>query len=74
MPKKITKETTLKEILGIPGAEETLAKYHLPCLGCPMIGLEMDKLKIGDISKRYGLDLENLLGELNKRIGKGRKK
>lgn len=70
MSKKITKEATLKEILRIPGVEKILVKHQLPCLGCPMAALEMDKLKIGDISKMYGLDLKNLLKELNAKVAK----
>lgn len=68
MPKKITRETTLKEILELPGAEEILAKYNLPCLGCPMAAFEMDELKIGHISKMYGLDLKKVLKEFNDKI------
>jgi hypothetical protein len=65
MAKKITKNTTLAEILEFSGAEKVLAKYNLPCLFCPMAKLEMDKLKIGQICKMYNIDTENLLKELN---------
>lgn len=62
---KITKDTTLAEILEIPGAENILAKYNLPCLFCPMAKLEMDKLKIGQICEMYKIDSKKLLKELN---------
>lgn len=62
---KITKGTTLAEILKKPGAEESLLKYNLPCLSCPMAKFEIANLKIGDVCKMYGVDLENLLKELN---------
>ncbi|MBZ9569771.1 DUF1858 domain-containing protein [Patescibacteria group bacterium] len=64
---KITKNTTLAEIFKFPEAKEILAKYNLPCLGCPLAKFEMENLKIGDICKMYSIDLENLLKELNER-------
>ena len=65
---KITEDTTLDKILGNPELEEILAKYNLPCLGCPFAGLEMKNLKIGEVCKTYGIDLKKLLEELNKNI------
>jgi len=62
---KITKETTLAEILKLPEAEKILAKYNLPCLSCPFANLEMENLKIGQICEMYGIDIEKLLKELN---------
>lgn len=62
---KVTKITTLKKILEMPGAEKTLAKYSLPCLSCPMAAQEISKLKIGAICEAYNLDLKNLLKDLN---------
>lgn len=68
MKDKITKDTTLAEILELPGSEEILAKHNLPCLRCPMAKLEADILKIGQVCEAYGIDLEKLLKELNSRI------
>ena len=68
MDKKITKNTTLAEVLEFPKAQEILVKYNLPCLTCPFAKLEMDKLKLGQICQMYGIDLESLLKELNKNI------
>ena len=65
---KITKDTTLAEILRQPKTEGILSKYKLPCLHCPMARFEMEKLKIGEVTKMYGIDIENLLRELNKNI------
>lgn len=62
---KITKDTTLAEVLEMSDAEEILAKYKVPCLTCPMAKMEMQVLKIGDICKMYGIDSEKLLKELN---------
>lgn len=63
---KITKDTTLAEILKYPEAKKILAKYNLPCLGCPFAKFEMENLKIGEVCKMYNIDLKNLLKELNK--------
>lgn len=65
---KITKDTTLDEILKFPKAGNILAKYNLPCLHCPMAALEMNMLRIGEVAKMYGIDIKNLLKELNKNI------
>lgn len=69
-PDQIKEETVLSKILEIPGAEEILGKYNLPCLSCPMAGLEMQSLKIGEIAKIYNLDLENMLKDLNQLLEK----
>jgi len=61
---KIGKDTTLAEILKIPGAEKILAKYNLPCLSCPFAETETENLKIGEVCKMYGIDLGKLLIEL----------
>lgn len=66
MSEKIDENTTLEEILKMPGAEEVLGKYRLPCLTCPWAVYEIKILKIGQVAKMYGLDLESLLKELNK--------
>ena len=63
---KITSKTTLEKILDKKGADEILAKNGVPCLSCPMAPLEIDKLKIGDVCKMYGLNFKKILEELNK--------
>ncbi len=65
MKNKIIAKTTLAEILKYPEAEKILAKHNLPCLSCPMAKFEIENLKIGDVCKMYGIDLEKLLKELN---------
>ncbi len=62
----INRNTTLKEILKIKGASEILLKHRVPCLTCPFADIEMDKLKLGKISKMYSIDIDKLLKELNK--------
>jgi len=70
MPNKITKNATLAELLENPEAQKILAKYNLPCLGCPFAKMEMENLKIGDICQMYNIDAEKLLKELNTVYGK----
>jgi hybrid cluster-associated redox disulfide protein len=65
MVMKITKDTTLVEILKNTEAEKILAKYNLPCLSCPYAQYEVEKLKIGQVCKMYNIDIEKLLKELN---------
>ncbi len=65
---KITEDTTLAEILKHPEAEKVLAKYNLPCLGCPFAKYEMENLKIGQVCKMYDIDIQNLLKELNEKL------
>lgn len=62
---KITKETTLSEIMAKDSAKSILAKHKVPCLTCPMAQFEIQDLKIGDVCKMYGLDLKKLLEDLN---------
>jgi len=63
----ITKNTILSEVLKGKGAEEILAKYNLPCLTCPMAKFEIESLKLGQVCETYGIDIEKLLKELNKK-------
>lgn len=65
MATKITKNNTLAEIIKKDGAENILANNGVPCLSCPMAEQEIDKLKIGEVSMMYGLNLEKILKELN---------
>ena len=62
---KITKNTTLEEIIKQKGGEEILHKNAVPCVSCPMASFEIDKLKIGDVCKMYKLNLTKILKELN---------
>jgi hypothetical protein len=62
---KITQKTTLDKILEKKGGGEVLMKNGVPCLSCPMVSMEMDKLKIGEVCKMYELDLDKILKELN---------
>lgn len=62
---KITKDTTLAEILQLPEVEKVLNKYNLPCLSCPLAKFEMEKLKIGEVCDMYEIDIEKLIKDLN---------
>jgi hypothetical protein len=64
---KITSKTTLAKIIEQKGAAKVLIENGVPCLSCPMSKFEIDKLKIGDVCQMYGLNLEKILKELNKK-------
>ena len=64
---KITKDTTLDEIIKDAKAQEILLKYNVPCLGCSFAQYEMKELKLGDICKMYNIDIKGLLKDLNKK-------
>ena len=61
----VTRNTTLAKIIEKKGADKILAKNGVPCLSCPMSQFEIDKLKIGEVCKMYGLNLKKILRELN---------
>ncbi len=61
-----TKESTYQEVIADEKNYEILAKHGVPCVSCPMAKYEMGKLKLGDISEMYGIDLKALLDDLNK--------
>ncbi|KKP31955.1 MAG: hypothetical protein A2312_00260 [Candidatus Staskawiczbacteria bacterium RIFOXYB2_FULL_32_9] len=63
---KIGIGTTLEKIMEKSGSEEILSKHSVPCLSCPMAKFEMTELKIGDVCKMYGINVEKLLKDLNK--------
>ncbi len=60
-----TAKTTLAEVLKHSGAREVLAEFNLPCLECPMMALEREKLTLGEICQMYGINLQSLLEKLN---------
>ena len=64
---KITKNSTLADVLSTARAEEILGKHGVPCVTCPMAAMEMEKLQIGDICQMYNVDLKALLKDLNKK-------
>jgi len=62
---RITANTTIEKVLEMPGGEQVLAKYKVPCLACPMAKYEIGNLKLGDVCKVYGINLMDLLKALN---------
>jgi hypothetical protein len=61
----IDRDTVLSRIMEYPLAEDILRKYNFPCLSCPMAKFELETLTLGQVSGAYGLDLENMLKDLN---------
>ena len=69
-----TEKSTLEEVLGFSEAAAILAKYNVPCLGCPMAQIEMAGLSLGDICANYRIDIKSLLIDLNlagRKYGRG---
>ena len=62
---KITEDTTVEEILRYPGTSSTLVRHGIHCSACPFARLEIGRLKIGDVARNYGVDVDSLLKELN---------
>jgi len=68
---KFTENSTLEEILRHPKTSSILVKYGIYCPTCPYARFEMAVLKIGDVAKNYGVDINSLLKDLNEAIEKG---
>jgi predicted HTH domain antitoxin len=66
MKKKYTEDTKLLEVLSSPEARKIIDKYRLPCMNCAMAAYEAGILTLGQVSKAYGLNIDELLKELNK--------
>jgi len=66
MTKKFTQNTTLAKILELKNGEKILHNYGVPCITCPMAKFEIEKLKIGQVCKIYGLPIKEILKDLNK--------
>jgi len=65
MAEKYTENTKLSEVLSSPKASKIIGKYELPCLHCPMAAYETGVLTLGQISKIYGINIDELLKESN---------
>jgi hypothetical protein len=63
---KISKDSTLAEILEKKGADKVLSANRVPCMTCPMAQMELSSLKLENVCNMYGLDMEKILKELSK--------
>lgn len=63
--KKITEKTNLSEILKNSKLTEILKDYNFPCLYCPMVRFEMERLTLKEVCQRYNIKIDNLLEDLN---------
>ena len=63
---EITRDTTLEEIMNIPGAQAILFENHVPCMNCPMGAYEMPMLKLGMVCDMYGLEYDKIVKELKR--------
>ena len=67
MTKKITKKMSFAEIIEKhPKATEILLGKGMHCIGCPMAQME----SLEDGAKAHGLDVDELVKELNEKIKK----
>ncbi len=60
----IDKNSTISEILETKKGNKILKKYGVPCLSCPFASQEIKVLKIGDVCKMYGLDIDGIIKDL----------
>ena len=67
---KITEDTTVEEILRYPSASSILVKHGIHCPTCPFAQFEIGRLKLGDVARNYGANVDNLLKELNETVRK----
>lgn len=64
---QITKEMNVYELLDkFPQLEKLFEDYGLTCIGCP--GAEMES--ISEAANSHGINLEDLLKDINKEIEK----
>ena len=63
---KITQETKINEMIKeYPGTKQVLKTYKLDCFGC----LGADQESVRNAAWAHGLDLDELLQDLNKASG-----
>ncbi|RLI10996.1 hypothetical protein DRO35_05740, partial [Candidatus Bathyarchaeota archaeon] len=72
MLKKITEETTLKDILKHTEAGSILVKHGIHCPLCPFARIEMASLKIGEVARAHNVNIDELLKELNDALSESR--
>jgi len=66
---KIKKDMTFNEVMRTyPDTIKVFRKYGMECIGC--LGAELESIENGAIA--HGVDLESLLGDLNKALKKGK--
>ncbi len=68
--KKITEKTALGELFNNKLYLKILKKYNIPCLTCPFAVFEIQNLTLKEICKAYGININKLLTELNKKAKK----
>jgi len=69
---EFTGDTTLEEVLKDPRGALILRRYGIPCPICPLARAEMKELKLKDVARMYGVDLDSLLRALNEGLKEGK--
>jgi hypothetical protein len=62
---KITKKTKLSEIISNKKLVKILEEFGFPCLFCPHMKDEIEKLEIGYVCDNYEIDSKKLIEKLN---------
>jgi len=62
---KINKNTKLSEIINDTNKRKILEEFDFPCLFCPHMAEEIEKLEIGFVCDTYGIDEKELIKKLN---------
>ena len=66
---KVTEQTLLGEVINDERIIPILKKYNFPCVSCPLAQYELEKLKVIDIAKFYGINAEEVIKEINAYLG-----
>lgn len=70
---KYSDKSTLGKVLNHKKGPELLAKYHVPCISCHMAASELDSLTLRDLGRAYGIDIKNLIKDLNGPVSEKKK-
>jgi len=62
---KVTEDSMLGRIIHDERIIPLLEKYNFPCVGCPLAQYELEKLKVVEIAKFYGINAEEMIKEIN---------
>ena len=73
MKRRISEETSLAEVMRRPETLQVLVNHGIPCVACPMARFEMESLRVGDVAKAYGIDVDRLMKDLNEALEKAEK-
>ncbi|MBI5148066.1 hypothetical protein HZA33_00110 [Candidatus Pacearchaeota archaeon] len=62
---KITEKILLADLFKDEGAVQILEEYGFPCIGCQHLKNELGFLSLESVSVGYGLDVKDMIKDLN---------